>query len=198
MSPPSGQTPSQTVGPFFAYGLVPAQYGYAFRSLFGPELAEARTPGVPIEIRGAVFDGDGRPIPDALLEILHADGAGRRPATPAEVAASGFRGFGRMGTGTLPGNEFAFRTIKPGAADDGGAPCVDVILTMRGLLSHVFTRLWFDDETPANAADPVYLSVPADRRATLLARRVPGSGPVALYRFDIRMQGDAETVFFDL
>lgn len=198
MSAPAGQTPSQTVGPFFAYGLVPAQYGYAFRSLFGPELAEARTPGAPIEIRGAVLDGDGQPIPDALLEILHADASGRRPATPAEVAASGFRGFGRMGTGTLPGHEFAFRTIKPGTAGDGGAPCVDVILSMRGLLSHAFTRLWFDDETAANAADPVFLSVPADRRATLLARRVPGPGPVTLYRFDIRMQGEAETVFFDL
>jgi protocatechuate 3,4-dioxygenase alpha subunit len=194
---PLGQTPSQTVGPFFAYGLVPAQYGYAFRSLFGPELAEARTPGTPIEIRGVVLDGEGRPIPDALLEILHADAAGRRPATPAEVAATGFRGFGRVGTGTLPGNEFAFRTIKPGASADGGAPCVDLVLTMRGLLSHAFTRFWFDDETPANAADPVFRSVPADRRATLLARRVPGPGPVAVYRFDLRMQGEAETVFFD-
>jgi len=196
MSEPVGQTPSQTVGPFFAYGLVPGQYGYPFRSLFGPELAEARTPGLPIEIRGVVLDGDGQPIPDALLEIMHADASGRRPATPAEIAASGFRGFGRMGTGTLPGHEFAFRTVKPGAMGDG-APCVDVILTMRGLLSHAFTRIWFDDETRANAGDPLFVSVPADRRATLLARREPGSGPVLVYRFDIRMQGDAETVFFD-
>jgi protocatechuate 3,4-dioxygenase alpha subunit len=197
MSATPGQTPSQTVGPYFAYGLTSTQYGYPFRALFGAELAEPRTPGEPIVITGRVFDGNGEPIPDAMIEIQHADAQGRRASSPAEVAASGFRGFGRMGTGTLPGHAFAFRTIKPGSTPDGQAPHVDVIVTMRGLLSHAFTRIYFDDEAQANARDPVLLTVPAERRATLLATRDPQPGGV-VYRFDIRMQGDSETVFFDV
>jgi len=192
-----GQTPSQTVGPFFAYGLVPAQYGYAFHSLFGPVLAEARTPGTPIELRGRVLDGQGAPIGDALVEILHADAQGRHPGSRAEVEASGFRGFGRMGTGTLPGHEFAFRTIKPGATPDGQAPHVNMIVSMRGLLNHVFTRICFDDEPTANAHDPVLAGVPEARRHTLIARRDTAAAGL-VYRIDIRMQGEAETVFFDL
>jgi protocatechuate 3,4-dioxygenase alpha subunit len=192
-----GQTPSQTVGPYFAYGLVPTQYGYPLRSLWGAELAEPRTPGTPILIVGRVLDGKGDPIGDAMIEISHADATGRRPATPAEVAASGFRGFGRVGTGTHPAREFAFRTIKPGATPDGQAPHVDVILTMRGLLSHAFTRIYFDDEAQANALDPVLASVPPERRATLVARHEPQPG-ARVYRFEIRMQGEGETVFFDV
>lgn len=197
MSATPGQTPSQTVGPYFAYGLTSTQYGYPFRALFGSELAEPRTPGEPIVITGRVFDANGEPIHDAMIEIQHADAQGRRVTSPAEVAASGFRGFGRMGTGTLPGHAFAFRTIKPGATDDGQAPHVDVIVTMRGLLSHAFTRIYFDDEARANARDPVLATVPAERRATLLARRDVQPGGV-VYHFDVRMQGDAETVFFDV
>ena len=192
-----GQTPSQTVGPYFAYGLTSTQYGYAFRTLFGAELAEPRTPGEPIVITGRVLDGNGEPIHDAMLEIQHADASGRHVRTPADVAATGFRGFGRMGTGTLPGHAFAFRTVKPGATPDGQAPHVDVIVSMRGLLSHAFTRIYFDDETAANAKDPVLAAVPAERRATLVATRDVQPGGV-VYRFDIRMQGDAETVFFDV
>ncbi|MFM1987873.1 MAG: hypothetical protein RJA99_830 [Pseudomonadota bacterium] len=193
----SGQTPSQTVGPYFAYGLVPTQYAYPLRSLFGPELAEPRTPGEPIVITGRVLDGRGEPISDALLEISHADAQGRHPRSRAEVEASGFRGFGRMGTGTLPGHAFAFRTIKPGSTSDGQAPHVAVIVSMRGLLLHVFTRIYFDDEAQANARDPVLASVPAERRGTLLARREAQAGGTVVYRFDVRMQGEAETVFFD-
>jgi protocatechuate 3,4-dioxygenase alpha subunit len=148
-------------------------------------------------ITGRVLDGNGEPIPDAMVEIQHADARGHRPGSRAEVAATGFRGFGRMGTGTLPGHVFAFRTIKPGATPDGQAPHVDVIVTMRGLLSHAFTRIYFDDEAAANAADPVLASVPAERRATLVATRDVQPGGV-VYRFDVRMQGDAETVFFDV
>lgn len=199
MSPPErlGQTPSQTVGPFFAYGLVAAQYGYAFNSLFGSVLAEARTPGTPIELRGRVLDGQGEAVSDALIEILHADAHGNHPSSPADVAATGFRGFGRAGTGTLPGHEFAFRTIKPGATADGQAPHINLIVTMRGLLNHAFTRLCFDDEAAANARDPVLASVPEARRQTLIAHRDPTAAGL-VYRFDIRMQGEAETVFFDL
>jgi protocatechuate 3,4-dioxygenase, alpha subunit len=192
-----GQTPSQTVGPYFAYGLVPTQYGYPFRSLFGADLSEPRTPGLPIVLTGRVLDANGAPIGDAMLEIQHADAQGRHVRTRAEIAETGFRGFGRFGTGTLPGSTYAFRTIKPGATPDGQAPHIDMIVSMRGLLVHAFTRIYFDDEAQANAADPVLASVPADRRDTLIARRadLPGG---TIYRFDIRMQGEGETVFFDV
>jgi protocatechuate 3,4-dioxygenase, alpha subunit len=195
-SQPEGQTPSQTVGPYFAYGLVPTQYGFALRSLFGPVLAGPEVQGEPILIIGQVFDGDGQPIEDALVEILHADAQGVYPATPDEVGRTGFRGFGRMGTGSDAHRGFEFRTIKPGATADGQAPHVNVILMMRGLLDHLFTRIYFDDETAANGRDPVLASVPAERRAALLARRVELPGGTT-YRFDIRMQGEHETVFFD-
>jgi protocatechuate 3,4-dioxygenase, alpha subunit len=191
-----GQTPSQTVGPYFAYGLVPTQYGYEFRSLFDATLAEPRTPGEPILIVGQVFDGDGKPIDDAMIEICHADASGAWPQSPADVERTGFRGFGRAGTGTDPQNRFVFRTIKPGASA-GQAPHVNVIVLMRGLLSHAFTRIYFDDESDANGRDAVLAAVPPERRATLVAVREqqPGGN---VYRFDIRMQGDRETVFFDV
>lgn len=189
------QTPSQTVGPYFAYGLTGTQYGYSLPSLFGPELARADTPGEHIRIIGQVLDGEGRPINDALIEIAQPDSNGRWVATADEVAATGFRGFGRMGTGTEPDNRFEFRTVRPGAAAPGEAPFALVIVTMRGMLSHAFTRIYFDGE-PANAHDPVLAAVPAARRHTLIARRADdASGPV--HRFDIHMQGPNETVFFD-
>jgi protocatechuate 3,4-dioxygenase, alpha subunit len=192
-----GQTPSQTVGPYFAYGLVPSQYGYEFRSLYGAVLAEPRTDGQPIWIVGQVFDGDGKPIDDAMIEISHADASGAYPRSAADVARSGFRGFGRTGTGTDPAHRFEFRTVKPGPIGAGHAPHVNVIVTMRGMLSHAFTRIYFDDEDRANADDPVLAAVPNERRGTLIAAREERPGGV-VYRFDIRMQGDSETVFFDV
>lgn len=194
---PLGQTPSQTVGPYFAYGLVPQQYGYDLRSLFTATLARPEAPGEHVLLHGVVLDGEGRPIDDALIELSQRDALGRRPASRAEVDAWGFTGFGRCGTGTDPSREYAFRTVKPGPAAPGAAPCLDLIVTMRGMLSHAFTRVWFDDEAAANERDPVLRSVPPERRATLLARREQTPAGVA-YRFDIRMQGPQETVFFDL
>jgi protocatechuate 3,4-dioxygenase alpha subunit len=193
----AGQTPSQTVGPFFAYGLVPEQYGYELSSLFGAVLARPDTPGLAIRLIGQVFDGNDEAIGDALIEIRQADSQGAYPASPADVQASGFTGFGRCGTGTLPGDAYEFRTVKPGATPDGQAPHIDLIVSMRGLLSHVFTRLYFSDETAANARDPVLVSVAPERRQTLIAQRIDEAGGVT-YRFDIRMQGDLETVFFDV
>ena len=191
------QTPSQTVGPYFAYGLTSEQYGYDFKSLFGPVLAEPQATGVHIRLSGRVFDGDGVPIPDAMLEIRQADAQGRFVASRTEATASGFRGFGRCGTGTHPSLHYWFDTIKPGAAAPGEAPCIDVIETLRDLLLHAYTRVYFDDEREANAHDPVLAGLAADRRATLIARREAQPGGVS-YRFDIRMQGPKETVFFDL
>jgi protocatechuate 3,4-dioxygenase, alpha subunit len=192
-----GQTPSQTVGPFFAYSLAAEQYGYPFTSLFPPRMAQPRAQGEHIRVTGRLFDGEGKTIPDAMLEISHVDANGRAVTSREAAVASGFRGFGRCGTGTSADQSFEFHTLKPGAAAPGSAPHINVIVTMRGMLVHAFTRLYFEDEAAANAADPVLASVPAERRATLLAKRIALPGGIE-YRFDIHMQGPNETVFFDL
>ncbi len=192
------ETPSQTVGPFFAFGLTSAQYGYPHNQIASSEVADTRVPGEHIEIVGQVLDGAGEAIPDAMVEIWQADAEGRY-AHPADPRGSNqlFRGFGRCGTGTLPESRFAFRTVKPGSVDGTQAPHVNVIVFMRGLLTHAYTRLYFSDEAAQNTRDPVLKSVPSERRKTLIAQREDMSGSI-LYRFDIRMQGDDETVFFDV
>ncbi|MGJ7565068.1 protocatechuate 3,4-dioxygenase subunit alpha [Variovorax sp. GB1R11] len=192
-----GQTPSQTVGPYFAYGLTATQYGYDFDQPFDAVLALDNASGERIRLEGRVIDGDGNPINDALVEISQPDGEGRYPQTPEEARAIGFRAFGRVGTGTTEGNRFVFHTVKPGAQAPGEAPHINVIVLMRGLLLHAFTRVYFGDEAAANAKDDVLQSVPADRRHTLIAERVVQGGAVS-YRFDIRMQGADETAFFDV
>lgn len=193
------QTPSQTVGPFFAYGLTPTQYGYDLKSLFTPVLAQPAAKGEHIRITGQVFDGAGNAVMDAMVEIAQPDGSGLPISSVADAEARGFTGFGRCGTGTLPQSRYEFFTVKPGAVA-GQAPFINVCVTMRGLLVHTFTRIYFDDEAEANGKDAVLASVPAERRNTLIARRdMTGAG--AVYRFDIRMQDSAagkETVFFDL
>jgi protocatechuate 3,4-dioxygenase, alpha subunit len=191
------QTPSQTVGPFFAYGLTPEQYGYDVKSLFTPRLAEPHAAGEHIRITGQVFDGNGQSVLDAIVEISHVDASGQPVKSVAETQAKGFTGFGRCGTGTLTGNHFEFSTVKPGPAADGQAPFISVCVTMRGLLVHTFTRIYFDDEAAANARDAVLARVPEARRRTLVAKRSVDGGGVC-YRFDVRMQGEGETVFFDL
>ncbi|MDN4573846.1 protocatechuate 3,4-dioxygenase subunit alpha [Pandoraea cepalis] len=191
------QTPSQTVGPYFAYGLSPEQYRYDFKSAFTPVVALDRAEGEAIRVVGQVLDGAGQPINDALIEVVQADAAGRYVQSAEDIERTGFAGTGRCGTGTHAEHCFVFDTIKPGAAAPGEAPRIDVILTMRGLLNHLFTRIYFDDEAAANALDPVLQQVPAERRHTLIARREVSGGRVS-YRFDIRMQGDEETVFLDL
>ncbi|WP_323117942.1 protocatechuate 3,4-dioxygenase subunit alpha [Burkholderia alba] len=193
------QTPSQTVGPYFAYGLCPQQYNYDLASLFSPVIAAPHATGEPILLIGQVFDGDDKVVGDALLEFTQVDGAGRYPASRADIAAYGFSGFARVGTGTDPQQRYFVSTVKPGRTQDGGAPYIDVAVMMRGILTHAFTRVYFADEAAANAADPVLASVPAERRDTLLARREqPAPQGIAVYRFDIRMQGERETVFFDV
>ncbi|QDQ80134.1 protocatechuate 3,4-dioxygenase subunit alpha [Paraburkholderia megapolitana] len=191
------QTPSQTVGPYFAYGLCPQQYDFDFGSLFTATLADREAKGEHITIVGQVFDGNGEAIFDAMLEISQVDSEGRYPASRKECAESGFRGFARVGTGTDLQRRFIVDTVKPGRVSADEAPHLNVVVTMRGMLLHTFTRLYFDDEAAANERDAVLLAVPAERRATLIARRESGTGN-AVYRFDIHMQGENETVFFDL
>ena len=192
------QTPSQTVGPFFAYGLTPQQYGYPLASIAGASVAPEGEDGEHIRIEGRVLDGNGEPISDAMIEIWQADARGRyaHPADPRSSNSS-FRGFGRTGTGTDPQHRFWFDTVKPGAIGDGQAPHVNVIVFMRGMLTHAYSRIYFSDEAEANASDPVLAAVPQARRATLVAEREEAPRGV-VYRFDIRMQGADETVFFDV
>jgi protocatechuate 3,4-dioxygenase alpha subunit len=190
------QTPSQTVGPYFAYGLCPQQYDFDYRSLFTHVLADREAAGEHITIIGQVFDGDGKAIGDAIVEMSQVDSNGHYPESREEILKTGFRGFARVGTGTDPHKRFFVETVKPGRVSPDQAPHVNVILTMRGMLLHTFTRIYFEDNAQANEQDPVLTAVPADRRGTLIARREPNTANV--YRFDIHMQGDKETVFFDL
>ncbi len=188
------QTPSQTVGPYFAYGLTPEQYGYDLASIAGGDMAPPDVEGQHIRVEGRVFDGNNAVIPDALIEIWQADSLGRyaHPSDPRGSNAT-FKGFGRCGTGTDKQSRFIFDTVKPGAIDTEQAPHLNVIVTMRGMLLHAYTRIYFADE-PANATDKVLGLVPADRRHTLIAQPIGGNA----YRFDIHMQGPDETVFFDI
>jgi protocatechuate 3,4-dioxygenase alpha subunit len=166
----AGETPSQTVGPFFAIGLPWPD---------GPTVVEPGSEGA-IAVHGTVYDGDGAPVPDALVETWQAD-----PAPPA-------RGFGRCPTDAE--GRWEIVTRKPAGAG-GEAPHIAVAVFARGLLHRVPTRIYFADEPEANAADPVLASLDAARRATLIAQP-DGSG--GAYTFDIHLQGEHETAFFEL
>ena len=187
-------TSSQTVGPFFAPALL--REGARRNVLVQPETAGER-----IRIEGRILDGDGMPVPDALVEIWQANAYGRynHPAdqSPAALDPS-FTGFGR--SGTEEDGSYWFETIKPGPVpfDEKRlqAPHICVTVFARGLLNHLVTRLYFEDE-PTNTGDPLLQCVPGDRQATLLARREPGD-TLVVYRFDIVLQGAEETAFFNL
>ena len=189
-------TPSQTVGPYFAYGLTP-NGKYQWNDAFSNNLITPDTSGDRIRVQGIVYDGDGVQVPDCMLEIWQADAQGRfaDPQDQRALPNASFKGFGRCGTGAK--GEFGFDTIKPGAVPDPDgkpqAPHILMAVFARGMLLQNYTRIYFDDEA-ANAADPVLALVPADRRTTLIAKR--GQGGV--YQFDIHLQGDDETVFFDV
>lgn len=187
-------TGSQTVGPFFGPGLLRED---ARRNV----LTQPETVGERIRIEGRVLDGDGTPVPDAMVEIWQANAHGRynHPADQGPVSLDPtFLGFGRAGTGE--DGSYWFETIKPGSVlfskEQQQAPHICITVFARGLLNHVVTRLYFEDE-PANALDPILQYVPEERRATLLARRESEGAPV-VYRFDIILQGAGETAFFNV
>ena len=187
------QTPSQTVGPFFSLGLT----GKATNVL-----ASEATEGRRITIAGQVIDGDSKPVPDAMIEIWQANSYGRynHPDDKQEKPLDQkFLGWGRCGTDKA--GHYRFATIKPGPVpgNDGfvQAPHINVAVFARGMLVHAFTRIYFDDEA-SNVTDPVLLSIKNKaRRKTLIARREEENDRLT-YRFDIRLQGDSETVFFDM
>jgi len=193
-----GITPSQTVGPYFAYGLTP-NGKYEWNDAFSNNLVTSDTTGERIRVEGKVFDGDGKIVPDCMLEIWQADAQGRfsDPQDKRALPNSSFRGFGRCGTDGNGG--YSFDTIKPGTVPDPDgkpqAPHLVLAVFARGMLLHLYTRIYFDGEA-ANTSDPVLALVPADRRATLIAARKGGAGSV--YVLDIHLQGDKETVFFEV
>jgi protocatechuate 3,4-dioxygenase alpha subunit len=195
----SGITPSQTVGPFFAYGLTP-NGKYPWNDAFSNNLVTADVTGERIRIEGRVYDGDGQPIPDSMIEIWQADAQGRY-ANPADVRAlpnASFRGFGRSSADD--NGAYGFDTIKPGPVRGPNgkpqAPHIVLAIFARGMLRQSYTRIYFADEA-ANAGDPILALVPKERRDTLIAKRsMRNERPV--YTFDIHMQGDQETVFFEV
>jgi protocatechuate 3,4-dioxygenase alpha subunit len=181
-------TASQTVGPYLHIGLT---------WLTIERVAAADCPGQHVTIRGCVLDGDGQPVPDALIEIWQANAHGKyaHPEDSHEAPlAPGFRGFGRVATDDA--GRFQFFTIKPGPVADpqGGlqAPHLLVSIFMRGLLKRLVTRVYFPSE-PRNADDMVLRQVPAERRGTIIAR----SAASGEFEWDVVLQGDGETVFFD-
>ena len=189
----SKQTPSQTVGPFYAIGLTRHPMNV---------MTTDSTQGQRIRIEGQVFDGDGVAIPDVMVEIWQANAYGRynhpddkqeKPLDPS------FTGWGRSGTDAKC--FYSFETIKPGPVpgndDSVQAPHVNVCIMARGMLVHAFTRIYFDDEK-MNDSDPVLKSIKNKaRRRTLIAARDAKDGKT-VYRFDIRLQGENETIFFDM
>jgi protocatechuate 3,4-dioxygenase, alpha subunit len=201
-----GETPSQTAGPYVHIGLIPHQAGFdVFANNFGNVLAGPNTEGERIIIEGRVFDGVGAPLKDALLEIWQANAAGRynHPADRQDKPLDQqFRGWGRAGTDFETGI-YRFETIKPGpvvgrSGHRAMAPHVNLWIVARGINIGLSTRMYFSDEEAANAADPVLNIIEPDiRRRTLIGRRELRDGAV-IYTFDIYLQGDRETVFFDV
>ncbi len=201
-----GETPSQTAGPYVHIGLIPHQAGFdIFEKPFGHVMAGPDTQGERIRIEGRVLDGLGDPCRDVLIELWQADAAGRYNSPNDErgrEADPAFRGWGRAGTDFETGC-YLFETIKPGAVPGRHgrpmSPHVNVWLVARGMNIGLATRLYFSDETVANAVDPVLTMIEPSRRETLIARRQEqGNGIGTAYIFDIRLQGPGETVFFDV
>jgi protocatechuate 3,4-dioxygenase, alpha subunit len=186
-------TPSQTVGPFFHDGLD--RPGWA-------DLTEAGASGDKIRLEGRILDGDRAPVSDAFLEIWQANAAGRyahNEDRQDKALDPHFRGFGRVFTDAE--GRYAFTTIRPGRVPGRGntlqAPHLNVAIFARGLLKQLTTRIYFADQDAANEADPVLSAIDdAAIRGTLLAAPVESAIPT--YRFDIVLQGEGETAFFEI
>ena len=197
------ETPSQTAGPYVHIGLAPGAAGVdIYREELGHDIAGPNAKGERIRVEGLVMDGTGSPIKDVLLEAWQAnsDGIYAHPEHPGEVE-DGFRGWGRVVTDFDTG-EWGFDTIKPGPVMGRNgrmmAPHINLWLVARGINIGLNTRIYFSDENAANAADPVINLVEWERRReTLIARRSEADGKI-VYRFDVQIQGENETVFFDI
>jgi protocatechuate 3,4-dioxygenase alpha subunit len=192
------ETPSQTAGPYVHIGLALEAAGNPARQQeIWNEMARPDAPGEHILLLGHVYDGNGHLIRDSFLELWQADAQGHYDRE--YDLSKAFNSFGR--TATTDEGEWLVKTVKPGvvlnAAGVPMAPHINVSLFARGINIHLHTRLYFDDEAPSNAVDPVLnLIEQPQRRQTLIAKRCTVDGQLA-YRFDIRVQGVDETVFFD-
>ncbi|UWQ61863.1 protocatechuate 3,4-dioxygenase subunit alpha [Leisingera caerulea] len=197
------ETPSQTAGPYVHIGLAPGAAGFQiYEQELGWEIAGPGAKGERIRVEGVVVDGTGSPVKDVLLEAWQANAEGiyAHPEHPGEVE-EGFRGWGRVITDFETG-EWGFDTVKPGPVLGRGgqmmAPHINLWIVARGINVGLNTRLYFEDEGEANAADPVLNVIEWERRrSTLIAGRSERGG-TPVYRFDIRLQGEDETVFFDI
>jgi protocatechuate 3,4-dioxygenase alpha subunit len=199
------ETASQTAGPYVHIGLAPKQAGFdIFEKNFSNVLAGPDTQGERITVEGRVIDGSGTPVRDVLIEIWQADAAGRY-AHPADrqhrQGNDAFRGWGR-GCSDFESGIYTFETIKPGQVEGRNgrmmAPHINFWIVARGINIGLNTRMYFSDEAEANAADAVLNLIEWEvRRKTLIAERIERDGKT-VYRFDIRLQGPEETVFFDI
>ena len=199
------ETPSQTGGPYVHIGLMPQQANIeVFENNFNNQLVKENTLGERIRLEGQVFDGLGLPLRDVLIEIWQADANGVYPSAAdiqGKVVDPNFLGWGRTGADFETGF-WSFNTIKPGAVPGRKgttqAPHIALIIFARGINIGLNTRVYFEDEAEANAQDPVLKGIEwAPRRQTLIAKREERDGEV-VYRFDIRVQGEDETVFLDI
>lgn len=197
------ETPSQTAGPYVHIGLAPGAAGFdIYQRELGWDIAGPNAAGERIRVEGLVKDGIGSPVKDVLLEAWQANSAGvyAHPEHDGEVE-EGFRGWGRVIT-DFDSGEWGFDTVKPGPVMGRNgqmmAPHINLWIVARGINIGLNTRLYFSDEEAANAADPVINLIEWEkRRQTLIARRSERDGKV-VYRFDITLQGQDETVFFDI
>ncbi len=197
------ETPSQTAGPYVHIGLAPGAAGFdIYERELGRDIAGPNAKGERIRIEGLVIDGTGSPVKDVMLEAWQANAEGIYPhPEQAGETEEGFKGWGRVITDFDTG-EWGFDTIKPGRAMSRNgqlmAPHISLWIVARGINVGLNTRLYFDDEAEANATDPVLNVIEwENRRATLIAKREMRDG-APVYRFDITLQGDNETVFFDI
>lgn len=197
------ETPSQTAGPYVHIGLAPGDAGFEiYKQELGRDIAGPNAKGERIRVEGKVIDGTGSPIKDVLLEVwqANADGIHAHPEDPGEVE-DGFRGWGRVITDFETG-EWGFDTVKPGRTRGRNiglqAPHLNLWIVARGINVGLNTRIYFEDEAEANAEDPVLNLIEWERRRpTLIAKRTERDGQ-PVYRFDIKLQGEDETVFFDI
>lgn len=194
------ETPSQTAGPYVHIGLALAAAGNPTRELeIWNQMARPEAEGEHIEVVGTVIDGNGDLVRDTFIEAWQADANGEYQHVYDQSRP--FNSFGRTATTFDEGSEWKLYTVKPGPVETVNgkmmAPHINLAIFARGINIHLNTRLYFDDEALANASCPVLNAVPsAERRKTLIAKREEEGG-VVRYRFDIRLQGQGETVFFD-
>ena len=197
------ESASQTAGPYVHIGLAPGAAGFdIYREELGRDIAGPNAKGQRIRVEGVVIDGIGSPVKDVLLEVWQANTDGHYAHPEGGDVEDGFRGWGRVITDFETG-EWGFDTVKPGTVPGRNgsvqAPHLNLWIVARGINIGLNTRMYFPDEEQTNAADPVINLIEWEkRRATLIARRAEDRDGLPVYRFDIRLQGDDETVFFDI